>query len=171
VRLVAADKQDFTGNVGRGGSGERGCGITDVDAVHAPVCWQRTLEEECVDAERHRTRFDAHHPGQAQDHPLKAGGPHLIFDLGFVRAVEIRRLHRGVRAQQLVVPVWVAGTDALSTAFAELRSAAGVNEFKRQERYPAPNRTGPARRRTDRLTLRWHARDAASARRHGRWLS
>ena len=34
----------------------------------------------------------------------------MLFGFGFVRAVKIRRPHRGVVAQQLVVPVRVAGT-------------------------------------------------------------
>jgi hypothetical protein len=58
--------------------------------VHAPVGWQRTFEEERIEAERHCARLDAHNPGQSQNHPLQAGGSHVAFDFGLVRAVEIR---------------------------------------------------------------------------------
>jgi hypothetical protein len=108
VRLVAGDQQDFPGDIGGRRSGERERGVADVDGVDATVGRQRAFEVERIDAEGHGAPVDTHNPGQAQNHPLKTRGSDVLFDLGLVRAVEIRRPQRRVRTQQLVVPMWVA---------------------------------------------------------------
>ena len=89
MRLITADQQDFTDHIGRGRGGERGRDIAHIDAVHATVGGQGTLEEECVEAEGHGGRVDTHHPAEAQNHPLQIGGPDVVFGFGFVCAVEI----------------------------------------------------------------------------------
>src|SRR5262249_37735525 len=109
VRLVATNQQDLTGNIRHRRSGESGRRIADVDAVQAPVGRQGTFEEQRIQAEGHRARFDAHYPGEAQDHPLQAGGPYMVFRLGFVCAIEVGWLYPGVLVEQLVVPVRIAG--------------------------------------------------------------
>jgi hypothetical protein len=117
------DDSGGRGPCGHCGRGERGSGIADVDAVHPPVSGQRTFKEERVEAERHRARLDAHNPGQPQDHPWQAGRSHVVLDFCLVRAVEIRRLERGVLAQPPVMPVRVAG--------AVHRIAGSLNEPRR----------------------------------------
>jgi hypothetical protein len=72
VRLVASNEQNLTDDIGCGGSRERERNVADVDGVNASVGRQRAFQVRGIHAQRHGVEVDAHHAGEAKDHPLQA---------------------------------------------------------------------------------------------------